>query len=163
MSTTPVLGLRRKPGRLALAVFRLPLGLYRRGHGWLLGRTFLVFTHVGHSSGKRYEAVAMVLGYDEHTAEAVICSAWGPTTDWVRNLRANPAVEVTCGHFTFSPEQRFLSDDEALRVLVAFTHRHPWRARLLSAVLGLGDLRSEAVLHQFVGSHPFVSFRPVRR
>ena len=38
--TRPLLGLRRRPGRLALTVFRLPLVLYRRGWGWLLGRTF---------------------------------------------------------------------------------------------------------------------------
>jgi hypothetical protein len=37
--TVPLLGLRRRPGRLALTVFRLPLGLYQRGWGWLMGDT----------------------------------------------------------------------------------------------------------------------------
>jgi hypothetical protein len=41
----PLLGVRRQPGRLALAVFRLPLPLYRRGWGWLLGHTFLLLVH----------------------------------------------------------------------------------------------------------------------
>jgi hypothetical protein len=39
----PFLGLRRKPGRLALAMFRMPLRAYRHVAGWLLGRTFLEF------------------------------------------------------------------------------------------------------------------------
>ena len=67
-SARPLLGLRGQPGRLALAVFRLPLGLYRRGGGWLLGPTFLVFTHVGRTTGKRYETAAMVLTYDSAAA-----------------------------------------------------------------------------------------------
>jgi len=33
----PLLGLRRQPGRLALAVMRMPRPLYRRGWGWMLG------------------------------------------------------------------------------------------------------------------------------
>ena len=60
----PLLGLRRKPGRLALAVFRMPLRAYRHDAGWLLGRTFMEFAHTGRKTGQRYETVAMVLRYD---------------------------------------------------------------------------------------------------
>jgi deazaflavin-dependent oxidoreductase (nitroreductase family) len=162
-TATPLLGLRQQPGRLALAVFRLPLGLYRRGAGWLLGHTFLVFTHVGRKTGRRYETAAMVLTYDRSAGEAVICSAWGPNTDWIRNLRATPAVEVRLGRDRFVPEQRLLTDDAAFAAGVAFRRRHPWRLRLLSWVLGWGDLRSDAAVTEFVGTHPFVSFRPARR
>ena len=41
------LGLRNAPGRLAVAVLRLPVGLYRLGCGGMLGRTFLLFVHIG--------------------------------------------------------------------------------------------------------------------
>ncbi len=71
----PFLGLRRQPGRLALAVFRIPLPLYRRGWGWLLGHTFLLLTHADRKTGKLYSAVAMVLKYHPGTHEAVIFSA----------------------------------------------------------------------------------------
>ena len=57
----PLLGLCRKPGRLALTAFRVPLNAYRHDDGWLFGRMFLQFTHPGRKSGKRYDAVAMVL------------------------------------------------------------------------------------------------------
>ena len=88
----PLLGVRRQPGRLALAVFRLPLPLYRRGWGWLLGHTFLLVVHAGRKTGKLHSTVAMALTYDPETHEAVICSVWGENTDWVRNIRARPAV-----------------------------------------------------------------------
>ena len=156
----PLLGLRGQPGRLALAVFRLPLGLYRRGGGWLLGQTFLVFAARRAHDGRRYETAAMVLTYERATGEAAICSAWGPNTDWIRNLRIAPAVEVRLGRQSFVPEQRFLTDDEAMAVASEFRRRHPHRLRLLSRVLGWGDLRSDAEIRDFVHTHPFVSFRP---
>ncbi len=130
-----IFGLRRRPGRLVLAVFRLPLPMYRRGWGWLLGNTFLVVSHIGRRSGQVRDTAAMVLTYHPATREAVICSVWGENTDWIRNMRARPAV---------------LAADADL----------PWRLRLVTAILGWDDLRSDAALRDFVGARPFVSLRP---
>ena len=74
----PFLGLRRKPGRLALAVFRMPLGAYRHGAGWPLGRTLLEFVHTGRKTGRPYQTVAMVLRHDADAHNAVICAGWDP-------------------------------------------------------------------------------------
>ena len=93
----PLFGLRRQPGRLALALMRMPRVLYRRGSGWMLGRTFLLITHVGRKTGRRRETVVMALAYDRATREAVVCSAWGPDAEWVRNLRAHPALQIQIG------------------------------------------------------------------
>jgi deazaflavin-dependent oxidoreductase (nitroreductase family) len=156
----PLLGLRRKPGRLALAVFRMPLRAYRHDVGWLLGRTFLEFVHTGRRTGQPYETVAMVLQYNPDAREAVICAAWGPDTDWVRNLRARPAARVRVGRESFTPQHRFLSDDEAFDVAVQFRREHSRRLRLLSTILGWGDLRRDAAVRGFIRTHPFVAFRP---
>ena len=156
----PVLGLRKAPGRLALAVFRMPLRAARSGH--LPGRTFVSFVHAGRKSGQPHEAVAMVLRYDEVAREVVIVAAWGPHTDWVRNLRAARAIRVQLGPDSFVPEQRFLSDDEALDVLRHFRRQHPARLRLAQAALGWGDLRHDDAARAFVQTHPFVAFRPTQ-
>lgn len=154
----PLLGLRRQPGRLALAIFRMPLPMYRAGWGWLLGHTFLLLVHAGRKTGKPHETVAMVLGYDHVTGEAVICSGWGET-DWIRNIRAHPALRVQTGRRSFVPEQRFLTEDEASAVALEFLRRHPWRVRLASRVFGW-DLGSDAAVRDFVQNHPFVALRP---
>jgi len=159
----PLLGLRRDPGRLALAVFRIPLHLYRHGLGRLLGRTFLVLVHIGRKTGKVRETVAMVLADDRSTGELVICSGWGPDADWVHNLQAAPAREVRVGRDRFTPEHRFLSDDEAFVVGIAFRRAHPWRMRLISRILGWGDLRRDETVRAFVHGHPFVALRPTPR
>ena len=159
-SERPLLGLRHTPGRLALAVFRLPLWLYRRQWGWLLGRTFMMFIHVGRKTGTPHEAVAMVLGDDRQSGEVVICSGWGPSADWLLNLEAGPAHQVRIGHDQFMPEHRFLTTDEAVSVVTRFRVRHPRRVRLITSILGWGDLTDDTAVQRFVTAHPFVAFRP---
>lgn len=156
----PLLGLRRRPGRLALAVFRMPLRAYRHDAGWLLDRTFLLLVHTGRKTGQPHAMVAMVLRYDPDQHEAVICSAWGPDADWVRNLSAGPAVRVQLGRESYTPEHRFLSEDESFEVIAHFRREHPWRLRLISAILGWGDLRADDTAREFTRTHPFVALRP---
>ena len=79
----------------------------------------------------------------------------------LRNLHAGPAREVRIGHDRFAPQHRFLTEDEAFAVGVAFRGRHPHRMRLISTVLGWGDLRRDGALRAFVAAHPFVGFRPL--
>ena len=153
----------REPGRLALAVFRLPLHLYRRGWGRLLGHTFLVFVHAGRKTGTPHEATAMVLRFDETTKEAVICSGWGPDADWVRNLHVRPALRVQIGRESFVPEQRFLTEDEAFAVVVEFRRAAPMESPPRRDGARLGDLRSDAAVREFVRTRPFVAFSPGRR
>ena len=99
----PLFALRRKPGRLAVAVFRLPLKAYQHNAGPAVGRTFVMFTHVGRKTGQPHQTVAMVLRDNTATGEAVICAGWGPHTDWYRNLQAHPAVKVQLGGQTLHP------------------------------------------------------------
>ena len=160
LHTRPLLGLRRRPGRLALAVFRLPLVLYRRGWGRLLGRTFMLLVHAGRRTGQPHLMTAMVMRYDPTTREVVIFSGWGSNSDWVRNLRARPALRVEVGSESYTPQHRFLSEDESAAVASDFVRRHPYRVRLASRILGWPDLHSEPVLRDFVRTHPFVALRP---
>jgi deazaflavin-dependent oxidoreductase (nitroreductase family) len=157
----PPLGFRRQPGRIALAVFRLPLVLYRWGWGWVLGDTFLLLVHAGRKTGRPHSTVAMVLSYDPRSHQAVICSAWGKDADWIRNIQAHPALKVQIGRESFTPGQRFLSADESVAVLAGFQRRHPYRSRLLASVLGSGDLRSDTAGRDFASTRPFVALWPL--
>ena len=156
----PLFGWRRKPGRLVLAVFRLPLTAYRHNAGPAVGRTFVAFTHTGRRTGRPHQTVAMVLRYDRTTGEVVCCACWGTETDWYRNVRAHPAVQVQLGGETFAPKQRFLPEQEAADVLIAFRRAHPHRLRLMSTLMGWDDLGADAAVREFVHTRPFVAFRP---
>jgi hypothetical protein len=67
----------------------------------------------------------MVLRYDPETHEAVICSVWGQSTDWVRSIRVRPTLQVQIGRESFTPQQRILSGEEGFAVTVEFRRRHP--------------------------------------
>jgi hypothetical protein len=101
------------------------------------------------------------LRYDNASGEVVICRGW--QTDWYRNLQAHPATHVTVGRESFIPQQRLLTDDEAVDVGRQFRRDHPYRMWLISKILGWGDLRDDAQLRRFVHDHPFMAFRPVAR
>jgi deazaflavin-dependent oxidoreductase (nitroreductase family) len=129
----------------------------------VLGHTFLLVVHAGRKTGQRRETVVMALTYEPETWEAVVCSAWGRNTDWIRNIRASPALQIQIGRESYVPEQRFLTEDESVAAANEFRRRHPWRLRLLAGILGWGDLSSDAAVRSFVHSRPFVSFRPAHR
>ena len=118
------LGVRRQPKRLALTVFKLPMPLYRRGWGWLLGDTFLLLVHVGRKTGKLHSTVAMALTYDAETHEAVICSVWVRTPTGFATFESTRRCRSQIARESFTPDQRFLSEDESLAVAVEFRRRH---------------------------------------
>jgi deazaflavin-dependent oxidoreductase (nitroreductase family) len=153
-----LLGLRRRPGRIALAAMRLPRPLYHHGWGRLLGHTFLLIVHRGRKTGRRRETVTMALTWDAEAKDVVVCSAWGET-EWIRNLRAHPALQIQIGSEAYVPNQRFLSEDEAVAVAIEFRQHHPWLLRLIATILGWGDLRTEADVRELVRGRPFVAFR----
>lgn len=126
----------------------------------MLGHTFIEFTHVGRKTGQPHDAVAMVLHYDDTAREAVVCAAWGPGTDWCRNLRAAPPTTVRFGRDRYTPQHRFLSAGEAFDVAAGFRREHPHRLHLLQSVLGWTDLGDDDALREFVTGHPRVAFRP---
>jgi deazaflavin-dependent oxidoreductase (nitroreductase family) len=158
-----VLGLRQKPGSLALAVFGIVPAVYQMGLGRTLGRTFMLLTYKGRKSGKTYRAALMVLSSDEQTGEVTSLAMYGNQTGWWRNIVANPALAVEIGGTRFRPEQRFLSAEEAHGLVSQFRKAHPWRVRLIALIMGWGSLRSESEVPDFVRTKAFVAFRPAVR
>jgi len=133
---------------------RMPLLLYRRGWGWLLDHTFLLINAQAPRDGCDGAEVRpadpgggglLGVGF-EHRLDPQHPSA--------------PGLSDPVGRESYTPEQRFLSEDESVTVAVEFRRRHPMRSRILATTLGWGDLGSEAAVREFVRSRPFVSFRP---
>ena len=138
---------------------RMPRPLYHRGWGWMLDHTFLLIAHQGRKTGKRRETVAMALTYDPDTREAVVFSAWGPNTEWIRNLRAHPALQIQIGRESYVPSSDSSPKTRASLWRREFRRRHPWRTRLFAAILRLGgsDLGDGG---EGVRSEPPVRFVP---
>ena len=141
---------------------RVPVPLYRAGFGWVLGRRFLMLTHVGRKSGRRYDTVLEVVGRLPGSDEYVVMAGLGRSADWLRNVHAGGAREVTVGTRRFRPAVRELAEDEAVEVLAGYERRNRLAAPILRAVLsrlvGWRYTGSDADRRRLIRELPLVAF-----
>jgi deazaflavin-dependent oxidoreductase (nitroreductase family) len=146
------------------ALFRLPTRLYAWNLGWLLGRRFLCLTHLGRRTGRRYRTVLEVIGTDTATGEVMAIAGMGSSSDWYRNIQANPAIDLATGRRRFTPAHRTLTEPEAVKVIADYEHRNRWVTPLLrpvlSRLLGWRYDGGDTARRRMVGQLPIVAFRP---
>ena len=116
-----------------LPIFKSPLFLYRLGLGWLLGRRFMLLTHVGRYTGKVRRTVLAVLRYDPLTKEISAISAWS-ASDWYLNLQAAPALQVETGFTRYVPVQRTLNPEEIAALFMDYRRKHPLFSRIVCRI-----------------------------
>lgn len=102
--------------------------LYRWHLGWLFGHRIAVVTHVGRRSGKTYRTVLYVQHYDPQRRDVTVISVWGES-DWLRNIRAAPALRVEIGRASYLPKHRFLTSAEIVDIERDFRRAHRLLAR----------------------------------
>jgi deazaflavin-dependent oxidoreductase (nitroreductase family) len=147
-------------------VFAAPNAVYERGLGRLLGHRFLQLTHTGRRTGKSHRVVLEVLRYDARTGEAVVICGFGPTSDWLRNLRAGGPASVSFGRGPRPATWRELDEDESVEVLAAYERRYGFARPLLRRVLGaLGGFEyhgTDEDRRRVARALPLIAFRPAR-
>ena len=117
-------------------LMKAPAYLYRAGLGWMMGKRMAMIEHVGRRSGRTYQTVLEVVRYDNDTID--LAAAWGPKSDWFRNIKANPAVTVSSGRIHQAPATgRVVDAEAAAEVYAAYTEAHPRSVQALSKALGL--------------------------
>jgi deazaflavin-dependent oxidoreductase (nitroreductase family) len=84
-------GFNQTPKFILRLIHLPPRLLYAIGLGPLVGNVILLLTTIGRKSGKRR---VTPLQYEEIEGKIYLGAALGQKTDWVRNIRANPKVEV---------------------------------------------------------------------
>ena len=145
-------------------LFRAPVYFYRWQLGWLLGKRFLLLTHVGRHTGLRRETVLEVVEYRNDGPEVVVVNGFGPNCDWLRNIEASPSEAVTIGSQHFVAMHRFLGEEEATRVIRDYEHRNrsiaPIVRRALSWLLGWRYRGGETDRLRLVRQLPLIAFRP---
>jgi deazaflavin-dependent oxidoreductase (nitroreductase family) len=131
-----------KPGKanekapsFLIPVFKLPLLLYRLRLGWLLGKRFMLLTHIGRHSGKVRRTILAVLRFDRQTKEIYAVSAW-KGSDWYYNIQAAPALHVETGVVRYVPVQRALTPEEITTAFLAYRNKHPIFSRMICRIPG---------------------------
>jgi deazaflavin-dependent oxidoreductase (nitroreductase family) len=151
------------PGPVAKRLLRAPIVLYGIGAGALLGRRFLLLTHRGRRSGRRYRTILEVVAWDAAAEEATVVSGFGPRASWYLNVLAGGAEEIRIARDRFRPEVRRVQGDEAVRVVAEYERRARFAKPLVRAVLsrlaGHPYDGSEEARRELVDELPLVAFR----
>ncbi len=153
----------RKDGILR-RVFRAGIYIYRWHMAWLFGRRIMLLTHTGRRTALRHQTVLEVVEYRKEGPEVIVANGFGPNSDWVRNIQANPDEEITVGSQHYAASHRFLGEEEAVRVIQNYEHRNRLIAPLVRAgfswLLGWKYHATESERRQLVRQVPLLAFRP---
>jgi deazaflavin-dependent oxidoreductase (nitroreductase family) len=107
-----------------------PRIVYALGLGNKIGKLVLLLTTIGRKTGRRR---VTPLQYEEMNRKICIGSANGLKADWVRNIQANPCVEVRVKDRRFEGLARVITDPERIADMLELRlQRHP---RMVGAIL----------------------------
>ncbi|WP_149361091.1 nitroreductase family deazaflavin-dependent oxidoreductase [Lolliginicoccus suaedae] len=125
-----------RPTGLRRLAFRLPILLYKLRLGFILGERFMLLRHMGRKSGQLHETVVEVVARDPAEGSWTVAAAFGPKTDWYRNLRKHPATTVQVGGREFRVMAAFPDAEIGGEIMVRYAHAHPAAAKRIAAFLG---------------------------
>lgn len=149
------------PKGIARLAFRLPILFYRFGLGWMMGNRFLQLTHTGRKSGLPRKTVLEVVDYDPATGNYYAAAGFGSKSDWVRNIQANPEVEVQSGREKTRARAVALPPEEAGERLLCYARRHPLAFQELVKFMGYEVDGSDEDIRALGGYIRLFSFQPL--
>ncbi len=130
----------KRPGKFLKFFFKVPVWMYKIGFGGferLIGAQWMLITHIGRKSGKRYDSMVDVMDYDKATDTYYIEAAYGARADWYKNMQSNPVFEAQVGRRKFKARAGALSTEGASDMLVQFYRTKPAYTRSVMAMAGM--------------------------
>lgn len=148
----------RLPRWLLRLLKRPPQVAYALGLGPLIGRVVLLLTTTGRRSGLPR---VTPLQYEEQDGILYIGSARGTDADWVRNILADPHVQVRVKSRRFDALADVTTDCATVTDFLELRLQH--RPRMIGAMLraeGLPAHPTRQQLEQYAGRLALVTIRP---
>ena len=150
------------PSGLSRIVFRFPILLYRLNLGWFFGERALLLEHRGRKSGIIRKVVLEVVDHDVQKGSYTVAAAWGNQSDWYKNIKAEPNVNVEVRTKRFAAFAKTLSADEAAQHLNTYATKHPFAFRQLGSLLFvLKSHDTVQIIKSLTEAIPLVEFIPV--
>jgi deazaflavin-dependent oxidoreductase (nitroreductase family) len=134
----------KPPKGITRQFFRAPIWLYDLNLGWLMGNRALRITHIGRVSGKPRHVVLEVVKYEPTNNIYYVVAAWGEKSDWVKNIRANPNVQIQVGREKLDMVAEQITPEKGEAVILEYAKRHPTAMKNLAKYMGYQLDGSEA-------------------
>lgn len=114
---------------------RAPIPMFKAGLGPLFAGRFLLLEHIGRRSGEPRHVVLEVIDRPARGTYRVV-SGFGRSSQWFRNIEANPNVRITVGTKRRRPATAsILPSSQSTTVLDRYAIQHPATWDNLSSVL----------------------------
>lgn len=140
--------------------FKAPVYLYRWGLGFLLGKRFIYFTHIGHKSGKTRDSVIEVIYRDKEADLYYAVAAYGSKAHWLQNIRKNGQVQAQTGTRKFSATAAELNQADGFRMLSQYAEKHPRLFKELMKLVGYQIEGTPKEIEALAQLMPVVIFTP---
>jgi deazaflavin-dependent oxidoreductase (nitroreductase family) len=136
--------------------------LYAIGLGPVIGRIILLLTTTGRKSGQRR---ITPLQYEEIDGSYYLGAARGVQADWVRNIQANPQVELRVGKRRVCGLAEVVTDPSRMADFIEVRlQRHPFMIGLImQKAHGLPKHPSREQLEKMAANEALVIIRPAER
>ena len=118
----------------------------------------MLLTTIGHKSGKE-RRTPLGYTYEPKVDTYYLTAGWDGNTDWYRNLQANPQVNVWIGKRRFDCLSRFVSEEEAVKLIQKFIDINPFASQLLPQITGKPFDPSEEGLKRAIPHFPMVALK----
>ncbi len=120
--------------------------LYALGLGPIVGRLILLLTTTGRKTGRQR---VTALQYEELDGAYLLGSSRGMQADWVRNLVANPEVEIRVRSRWFRGQAEAVTDPKRIADFMELRlQRHP---RMVGRILQMEGLSARPTRAELVG------------
>jgi deazaflavin-dependent oxidoreductase (nitroreductase family) len=151
-------GFAQTPKILLRLIHWPPQIAYALGLGPLLGRVVLLLTTTGRKS-KRKRVVP--LQYEEIDGRFYLGSSRGGQADWVRNIHADPRVEVRVKARRFAGRAEIIADpDRIIEYLELRLRRHPRMVGIMMRGEGMSKTPSRTDLERYASQLAIVVVTP---
>jgi deazaflavin-dependent oxidoreductase (nitroreductase family) len=130
---------------------------YALGLGSIVGRFLLLLTTFGRKTGR---ARVTPLVYEQQGNTILVASARGPSADWLKNIRANPKVQLRVGSRQFDAIAEVTSNPE--KITDYLQRQLKQNPKMFGAILrseGLASRPDRAELVRFAPKRPMVTIR----
>jgi deazaflavin-dependent oxidoreductase (nitroreductase family) len=122
-----------------------PILAYKIGLGPLIGRVLLLLTTTGRKTGL---ARVTPLQYELIDGIYHIGAVFGVKTDWVRNIQANPRVQVCVKGETFNGRAEVSTIPEDVADFIQYRlNKHP---RMIGAIMKLDGFKSKPTREELI-------------
>ena len=132
--------------------------LYAIGLGPLVGRIVLLLTTTGRKTKLRR---VTPLQYEQIDGDFYVAAGWGKSSDWFRNIVADPCVEVAVKSRRFQGQAEPITDPKRIADFLEYRlKRHPRMVGLILRSDGVSARPSRAELEEYARRLALVIIHP---